>query len=110
MNGIVQGTTVTYAGVLGMNAAPIRIGASSSGDTYRMDEIRFSKGLARYAITGFTPPAYPFGELCPPPPSADFSFTAGFAGSDAFPPVMIADAKGLKPRIWMPHENTTVNT
>lgn len=33
-----------------------------------------------------------------------------FAGSKAFPPTLLIDANGLKPRIYMPKENTTVKT
>lgn len=33
-----------------------------------------------------------------------------FAGSAAYPPVLLIDAKGIKPRIWMPKENVTVKT
>jgi Concanavalin A-like lectin/glucanases superfamily/PASTA domain len=33
-----------------------------------------------------------------------------FVGSPAFPPTLLVDAKGIKPRIYMPKENVTVKT
>lgn len=33
-----------------------------------------------------------------------------FVGSAVYPPVLLIDAKGLKPRVWMPKENVTVKT
>jgi beta-lactam-binding protein with PASTA domain len=43
-------------------------------------------------------------------PLRTISVYGKFIGSAVFPPVLIIDAKGLKPRIYMPRENTTVKT
>jgi hypothetical protein len=43
--------------------------------------------------------------------SSQTQFVYGkFAGAKVFPPTLLIDAKGIKPRIYMPHENTTVKT
>lgn len=57
-NGVLEATT-TYAGALDSGSTPIYIGTNTSSDSYftgYMDDIRFTRGVARYTST-FTPPS-----------------------------------------------------
>lgn len=61
VDGVLSGAT-SYAGSLPTNAFPVSIGAYSEGQygfTGHIDEVRFTKGVARY-ITAFSPPNAPF--------------------------------------------------
>lgn len=61
VDGVLSAAT-SYAGSLPTNAFPVSIGAYSGGNygfTGHIDEVRFTKGVARY-ITAFSPPNAPF--------------------------------------------------
>lgn len=70
------------------------------------DEIRLTKGVARYQAS-FTPPTAAFPDVqCP----AVTKLGGAFVPARAFPPVCVAALGQAKPRIYPPHENTTVQS
>lgn len=56
------------------------------------------------------PLAQPWFTYSPPPLPPTSFLSAKFVAAKVFKPIMIADAKGIKPRVWMPYENNTVRT
>lgn len=87
VDGVLSAAT-SYAGSLPTNAFPVSIGAYSGGHygfTGHIDEVRFTKGVARY-ITAFSPPDAPF------PNGSD-----GGAGTVFLPPAV--HAAHLVPRL-----------
>lgn len=107
LDGIGAAGPQTSSGSFGVPSSALFIGykpgfGSASMDI--MDEIRITKGVARY--TGnFTPPTAPFdgGASAGPPVYGKF-LTSG----QAFPPIQSANLGNTKPRFWQPHENLTV--
>ena len=76
----VQKSTWTSSLAIKSNANPLCIGAAQNGQNVNsfMDELRISKGIARWTAP-FTPPTKPYGPdyVPPPPPSAaNFLVTA----------------------------------
>lgn len=57
--------TDTYAGALASNNYPVLIGTQGSGYTANIDEIRFTKGVARYSGSTIPVPTGAFGVACP---------------------------------------------
>lgn len=57
--------TDTYAGLLASNNYPVLIGTQGSGYTANIDEVRFTKGFARYSGSTIPVPTGPFGVACP---------------------------------------------
>lgn len=64
VNGFLADTD-TYAGSLASNNYPVLIGAQGSGYTANIDEVRFTKGFARYSGSTIPVPTVPFGVACP---------------------------------------------
>lgn len=62
INGVKSGTTITTTATLYNNAGNLQIGGEPGGNStpYYFDEIRISKGIARW-VANFTPPSKPYG-------------------------------------------------
>lgn len=80
-------------------------------DTYfdgYIDEVRVTKGLARYTAN-FTAPTAAFGQSCIPS-AANANAFGNFAGAKAFPPIAVANFGDIQPRIYMPQGATTITS
>ena len=68
VDGIPTGTTIDLTGVtFHTTSHPLIVGNSAHFTGFdfngNMAEVRISKGIARYPVTGFTPPIAPFGQV-----------------------------------------------
>lgn len=74
-----------------------------------IDEVRMTKGVARYR-QNFTPPQRAFLSAPPSPPGSAIAVFGKFVFSNAFPPIVGANLGQAKPRIWIPKDNNVVRS
>lgn len=63
LDGVPNGTVGSYSGTVGLSSNTLAIGATAGGGSYysgTLDEIRITKGIARYPATGYVPRKTPF--------------------------------------------------
>lgn len=108
VNGVAGPSTFTQAGALGAPNTNMSIG-SITGITSiscdNIDELRITKGVARYT-SNFTPPTAPFDNTGNPDGAPVYGkfLTSG----QGFAPIQSANLGNAKPRLWQPQENLTI--
>lgn len=73
--------------------------------TFYLDEVRVTKGLARY-LAAFSPPITPFGGTCAAL-LATLNLSTKFVAGQAFKPVLTFNADGIFPQVYFPPESVT---
>lgn len=102
---------LTNAGSMGAPPAGFYIGfhpGIGSVSVDYLDEIRVTKGVARYTAAGFTIPTAAFPDTGPPPPIA--GAFGGFVDTDVYGLIQLGHVGSIKPRIYSPRTNQTTRT
>ena len=111
LNGI--GGTQTLLTVNPVLISPLYIGGTppSYGGAFTgsLDEIRITKGLARYT-SNFTPQPFAGGGFCGPPPVYYHAYGKFVPAPAVFKPIQLGNVGSIEPRVWAPAENITARS
>lgn len=109
LDGTAGPSPLTQAGALGTPGTNLYVGAIStitSISCANIDEIRITKGVARYIGSSYTPPTGAFPDSGAPAGGTVYGKFLDAGG--VFSPIQSANLGNAKPRLYQPFENHTV--